>query len=259
MFYITGDMHGDFRRLSRKSLLRKEHDLTEGDYVIVCGDFCLLWEKDRTLDYNLKFLSQLPFTVLWVQGNHENYNMIEEYPLSKWNGGNVRHIIQDKVILLERGQVFNIEGTRFFTFGGASSHDVEGGIFDQQDPAYDVKRKRAVRRRLPYRVLNKSWWSQELPTEEEMEEGLKNLEQVGYSVDYVITHCASTSIQSKVEKEKKKRYRGFYPYKKDILTEYFEMLEKKMSYKCWFFGHYHENFKVDKKHFLLYEDVEKII
>ncbi len=50
--------------------------------------------------------------------------MIAEYPLEEWHGGLVRHIVRDKVILLERGQIFNIEGHTFFTFGGAASHDI---------------------------------------------------------------------------------------------------------------------------------------
>ena len=39
--------------------------------------------------------------------------MIDEYPVEKWHGGKVRHIVRDKVILLERGQVFDIEGKRY--------------------------------------------------------------------------------------------------------------------------------------------------
>lgn len=50
--------------------------------------------------------------------------MIKEYQLEEWNGGKVRHIVRDKIILLERGQVFNIDDKTFFTFGGASSHDI---------------------------------------------------------------------------------------------------------------------------------------
>lgn len=96
----------------------------KGDYVIVCGDLGLLWAKDREFEYHLKWLSGLPFTLLWVQGNHENYNMIAEYPTEQWNGGMARHIVRDKVILLERGQIFYMEGKSFFTFGGASSHDI---------------------------------------------------------------------------------------------------------------------------------------
>lgn len=57
------------------------------------------------LEYSLQWLSRLPFNILWVQGNHENYNMIAEFPIEEWNGGKVRHIVRDKIILLERGQI----------------------------------------------------------------------------------------------------------------------------------------------------------
>ena len=40
---------------------------------------------------------------------------------------------RDKVILLERGQVFEIDGKTFFTFGGAASHDIQGRILDRED------------------------------------------------------------------------------------------------------------------------------
>ena len=66
----------------------------------------------------VKILRRSPYTILWVQGNHENYDLIGEYPLEEWHGGKVRHIIRDKVILLERGQVFEIEGKSFFAFEG---------------------------------------------------------------------------------------------------------------------------------------------
>lgn len=71
MIYVTGDCHNDFGRFTRKRRIKFE----DADYVI-CGDFGLLWNKSRTFDYNLKWLSNLPFIILWVQGNHENYDMI---------------------------------------------------------------------------------------------------------------------------------------------------------------------------------------
>ena len=89
-------------------------DLTENDTVIVCGDLGLLWTKGESFEQDCEFFAKQSFTLLWVQGNHENYNMIDEYPVEKWHGGKVRHIVRDKVILLERGQVFDIEGKRYF-------------------------------------------------------------------------------------------------------------------------------------------------
>ena len=125
MIYITGDCHGRFGRFMSGGFSCCP-DLTENDTVIVCGDFGLLWAKGESFEQDCEFFAKQPFTLLWVQGNHENYNMIDEYPVEKWHGGKVRHIVRDKVILLERGQVFDIEGKRYFTFGGAQSHDISG-------------------------------------------------------------------------------------------------------------------------------------
>ena len=104
--------------------------------------------------------------------------MIAEFPIEEWHGGKVRHIVRDKVILLERGQVFDINGKTFFTFWGASSHDVQGGILNRNDCDFDYERRKAIDRGLPSRIVHESWWHQELPNEEEMEEGRRNLEFV---------------------------------------------------------------------------------
>ena len=39
-----------------------------------------------------------------------------------------------------------------------------------------------------------SWWAQELPSDEEYAEAQRNLDAVSWQVDYIITHCAPTSI-----------------------------------------------------------------
>lgn len=249
MIYITGDTHGDFTRFSGKRMIRHGMELTDKDYVIVCGDFGLCWAKDRTFDYNCRIFSEKKYRVLWIQGNHENYDMIAEYPIELWNGGKVRHIVRDKVILLERGQVFDIEGKIFFTFGGASSHDIQGGILDRDAIDFDVRRKNIIKQNLSYRIVHESWWKEELPNEEEMMEGRKNLEQHGYKVDYVLTHCCSSGVQEQLDKG------PGHLLKPDILTDYLQEIEDKLQYKHWFFGHYHMDSDVDEKHSLLYHAI----
>lgn len=174
--------------------------------------------------------------------------------MEQWNGGKVRHILRDKIILLERGQIFRIEGKRFFTFGGASSHDIQGGILDRNSPTYAKDRKKANQKGLSYRVRNVSWWEQELPSEAEMQEGRENLSRAGYAVDYVITHCLSGRMQEALD-----RYFGIpvgnRTYEPDILTDYFEQLEQKLQYRVWFCGHYHINLELDEKHVILYKDI----
>ena len=112
MVYITGDTHGEFDRFSNRELRNRGIELSKNDYVIVCGDFGLCWARDKTFEYNCRFFEGRKFTMLWIQGNHSNFDMIKEFPLEEWHGGKVRHIVRDKVILLERGQVFDIEGEK---------------------------------------------------------------------------------------------------------------------------------------------------
>lgn len=249
MIYITGDCHGSFKKFTKKERMKLPFQLTENDYVVICGDVALLWDKrDKTLDYNLDWLSRLPFTILFVDGNHEGFTLLNEYPVEIWNGGKV-HKISENIYHLMRGQVFEIQGNTFFTFGGASSHDIQGGVLDKSDPAYDILRREATIKELSYRILGESFWYEELPTEDEMQEGRDNLKKVGWQVDYVISHCTSTSIQDKINS-----LRGT-SYEKDILTEYFEELGQKLQYKQWYCGHYHFNSSIDEKHTVLYEEI----
>ena len=86
MIYITGDTHGEFGRFSNKRMRKQGLELGENDFVIVCGDLGLCWAKDKTFTYNCKNFAEKKYTTLWIQGNHENYDMIEEYPIEGWQG-----------------------------------------------------------------------------------------------------------------------------------------------------------------------------
>lgn len=90
MIYLTGDTHGSFKRFSNRKMKAKGLSLTEEDYLVVCGDFGLCWAKDDTFLYELDFFRGKPYTILWIQGNHENYDMIKEYEIEEWKGGKVR-------------------------------------------------------------------------------------------------------------------------------------------------------------------------
>ena len=248
MIYITGDTHADFRRFTKRSL---KDSIGEDDIVIICGDFGLLWSRDNEFQYWCDFFATRKYQTLWIAGNHDNYDMIQEYLVETWNGGKIRRIAGDKCIYLERGQVFNIKGKKFFTFGGAASHDIQGGVLDRSDPDFATKVKRLDREMICYRILKETWWPQELPTEDEMQEGLDNLAASDNKVDYIITHCASSSMQKRIAC-------GGPGYDPDRLTDYFEKLEDIVEYKKWIFGHYHEDAKIGDKHHLLYEDIISI-
>lgn len=244
--YITGDCHGDYRRFNTESF-PEQKEMTKEDYMIVCGDFGF-WSESSEQIWWRKWLEKKPFSTLWVDGNHENYDLLKKYPVEEWHGGKIQRITPS-IIHLMRGQVFEIDGCRIFTFGGAQSHDIDGGILDPDDLEFHEKKKVLDQSCLPYRINHISWWREELPSKEEYEEGLRNVKVCGNGVDYIITHCASSTIQAIL---------GGGMYKPDRLTDYFMEVEGKLQFKKWFFGHYHDNRNVDEKHILLYEQMIQI-
>lgn len=226
MIFVTGDLHGhlDIHKLNTKRFpIQKK--LTKDDYVIVCGDFGLVWggeyaKEDRHWQ---KWLNEKTFTTLFVDGNHENHDLLQQYPVTEWHGGKM-HQIQPSVLHLMRGQVFEINGRTFFTMGGAASHDKK------------------------YRTEGRSWWPGELPSKEEYTEAERNLAEAGWKVDYILTHCAPTSVQS---------YFGAGSYAPDPLTNFLESLYERVQWQMWYLGHYH----VDKpfgKYRILYDDIIEI-
>ncbi len=101
-----------------------------------------------------------------MTGNHENFNVLQKYPLEKWRGGSIRRI-RSSVILLERGQIFTLCGKRFFTMGGTNSHDIQDGILELDDSLLKKKCRELNVRGAMYQINHLSWWKEELPNEEE--------------------------------------------------------------------------------------------
>lgn len=79
-------------------------------------------------------------------------------------------------------------------------------------------------------------------------EALKTLEQTDWKADYVITHCAPTSIAWTMNRH----------YQPDVLTDFLELVNKKLDFHCWLCGHYHDNRKLTDRHILLYEQIVQI-
>lgn len=222
MIYVTGDTHGEYNNFVRRMY---SAGIQAGDTVIICGDFGFVWNKEHHR-YLLRLLESLPFTVLFVDGNHENFDLLYTYPVEQWNGGNV-HKISDNIYHLMRGQVFEIDGRTFFTMGGAYSID-------------KFMRREGI-----------SWWSTELPTNEEYRTAGENLEKCGYSVDYVITHTIPESAIYRMQKVPADNDRE--------LTGYFEWLYSgKLKFKKWFAGHWHKNILINENLQILLDEVRTI-
>jgi DNA repair exonuclease SbcCD nuclease subunit len=224
MIYVTGDTHIpiDISKLNTKKF-PEQKELTEDDFVIICGDFGGVWDNSSEEHYWIKWLEEKNFTTLFIDGNHENFDMLNNLEIVDFYGGKA-HKVSDKIYHLMRGQVYNIDGKSIFTFGGASSHDKE-------------RRTEGI-----------SWWKEELPTDAELELAKQNLDKVNWQVDYVITHCTSTAWQ---------RYFNVN-LKSDVLTDFLDEIKENLTYKKWFWGHYHMDIAFDEKHTMIFDKVIKL-
>ncbi len=247
MIWITGDCHGGFQRFSSK-YFPQQRGLTREDCVMVAGDFGGVWDGSAQENYWLDWLEDKPFTTLFVDGNHENFDMLGALPQKEWHGGKV-HEVRPHILHLMRGQVFEIGGLTWFTMGGAQSHDIEDGILDPAAPDFDARRKLlGLQGRKRYRILGQSWWPAELPSDEEYAEAIANLEKAEWCVDCVLTHCAPTSIVKTMDRHNEP----------DKLTDFLEMVSRKCQFAYWFFGHYHRNQIIKEKYILQWEQISQL-
>lgn len=217
MIYITGDTHGDydFPRLERYF---KKRPVSRDDYLIILGDAAIVWSEE----YNfIPRYHNLGLTILFIDGNHENFELLNQYPVVTYKGAKC-HKLYDDIYHIIRGEIININELSFFCMGGATS--IDKGM----------------------RINRISWWEEENITYKDIDNGLKNLEKVNYHVDYVLTHCAPSSIVKKM----------FY-YSSDSDTDILEEFKTKINCKYWYFGHYHEN-KTKGKYRCFYGDILEI-
>ncbi len=257
MIFITGDCHAEFRRFSKENF-SEQSEMTQNDVVIICGDFGGVFypldesryrKELKNEDYWLDWLESKPYTTVFVAGNHENYDRLQALPVQEWNGGKVRPI-RPHVLQLMNGEVYTIDKKKIFAFGGARSHDISDGILDGSDGNWREKARWLNKSgKYLFRVRGVTWWDAEMPSEEDMRHGCEVLDENGWNVDFVVTHCCASSTQAILSAG---------TYKPDQLTDYLEQIHSKLNFRYWFFGHYHDNKNVTSNELLLYEQIIQI-
>lgn len=210
--FISSDTHGTKDVGKLVNYFNTRHDVTKGDYLILCGDVAVCGFRSDEERATIETLRSLPVTVLFCDGNHENFDKLNAYPEEEWNGG-VVHWIYDDLIHLMRGQVYEIDNQTFYVFGGAYSLD------------------------RGQRVEELTWFEEEIPTAEELKEGWNNLEKVDYTVDYVITHTAPFEVLSAV---------GYGGTDDEEFTRELQRMADTIDFEHWYFGHLHEDITEDE-------------
>ena len=233
MIFTTGDIHGpmDIKKLNSERWPEGKN-LTKSDYLIILGDFGLIFMPSFTAEekYWFDWLNDKPWTTLFLAGNHENFDRLLSYPKENYMGG-LASRVSDSIWYLRNGEIYTVDGKTFFCFGGGVSIDKA------------------------YRIEKLTWWEQEIPTQEEFENGINNLEKYDFVVDYVISHSCPSHVFNKLP---------LYPKYKDndIVCQMLEEFDNITKFKHWYFGHYHINelnMKIDGDNYsTLYDKIIEI-
>jgi predicted phosphodiesterase len=154
---FAGDWHANANWAVSAIEYARDH---EADIILHLGDY--------GYDFRSKFRNDVEQALvnadmaLWfIDGNHENFNWLYQQPTID----DGRRRISDHVWHLPRGYQWNWGGVQFMSVGGA----------------YSVDRK--------WRVLHKSWWLEEVLTDEQIEAAC-----AGEKTDILISHDCPSGV-----------------------------------------------------------------
>lgn len=229
MIYITGDTH-QLNNIEKIKNFILKNKVSKEDYLIIVGDVCCP-EFCQDIPYGkvYNFWIDIPMQILFIDGNHENFQSLNKLPIEEWNGGNI-HRLAPNIIHLMRGQVFTIEEKKFFTMGGAISPDrmkrfLGIDYFEEEDCSYN-----------------------------ETKIALDNLEKHNNQVDYILTH----TIGDDFFRKNMLTYFHFYIEYSGAINRFLDYIDDVVDYKHWYFGHFHKDIVLDNKHTLIFNFIKKI-
>lgn len=229
--YVTGDYHGGkSREKVSPDRWPEGQSLTADDVLVVCGDMGIVWDDGEADARERSWLSAMPWTTAYVDGNHDNHRLICGMPVTERWGGPVHETPgAPGVYHLSRGCVYEIAGISVFAMGGAQSSD------------------RAMR------IEGIDWWPEELPGAGEIDAARRALDAVGWKVDMVVTHTCSSAARKLMVSQGS--VRPWDHPERDRLTDFLDELEAWLDYRVWYFGHFHVDAEVGGGRRAIYQDV----
>ena len=230
MIYITGDIHGNKRRLYEIKYFCEQNHTTLNDYLIVLGDVGINYYKDIRDSILKNIIAELPITFVCIRGNHElRLTDVSTYKEKEMFGDIVYQENEyPNIIFLKDGGEYEINGMEFLAIGGAYSVDKD------------------------YRLLNGwNWFSNEQLSLDERNEISKKVN--GKKYNYVLTHTCPFEWQPT---------ELFLPsIDQNKVDNSMEIslgeLERTITYDKWYFGHFHGN-KNMGKYEMLFEKIKPI-
>ena len=250
MLYFTGDIHGNaidrFFGCSFK----------EEDIIFVLGDCGIPWGNSYFEDdiAQLDFLSKYKCTFIFIAGNHDNYDLIEEMPFVKKFNGLMRQMQYNNktyynIFYIDIPEIFTIEGKSFLIIPGAESHDIYNGILENDEFLKEniIKKIYDEGQRHGFRINHLSWWKQEKIKKEKVKEIINT---INYPIDFILSHDYPSIINNFYARP------GSF---RQLSTEsqiLLDQVRKNINYKIWLHGHIHKYLNWSKYNIIsLYHDI----
>lgn len=214
MLYLISDIHADKSFLGLNEYLQKA---TDKDWLIILGDIGLGFENTQGNKEFDEFFTSIDKNIAIIDGNHENYDLLYSYPVVDFFGGKA-YKITNKIFMLERGGIYEIENQKIFAMGGCKSSE-------------------------KWKKLG-LWSPKEEPSETEVNYAKENLKKHNNKVDFVLTH--------------KYEYDETLPVISQNLLELCRHIDESVEYKLWYSGHEHVIEEIDGKHFRIYNEIVEL-
>ena len=211
MVYLISDVHG---KMDFKGLIEYVHTAEKDDLLIILGDVGLNFgSKEENRVFTEYFLS-IQKNIAIVDGNHENFAYLKSFPEEDWHGGRI-HRLTENIVHLQRGNAFEIEGNRFFVFGGCKSSQV-------------------------WHTLG-LYYPGEEPESAELALAYETIRKHNFSFDYILTHKYEQTPPDAT----------FCPELGALET----YIDENVSFRHWYCGHSHRHRELDGKHTIIYDEL----
>lgn len=231
--FITGDQHGTIDNILYLDSIKH---LSENDLVISLGDFGTpYWSAKKKTKNDLatfELFNHFHTNYAIIQGNHsKRFERVKWFRQARFCGGNSFYTpLYPNFHFLQNGEVYNFNNMNFLVIGGGYSVD-------------------------KYIRLERGWtWEPEEKLNDEEKSKIRNLISANKNYDFILSHVAPLELQptwlflnyvnqSQVETDEE---------------EFLSEIRQKINYKGWFFGHYHGDFIIGNREYLLFNEFIEI-
>lgn len=231
--FITGDQHGCIDNIL---YLDSKEYISENDLIISLGDFGVpYWSASKKTKNDLEtfeLFDKIHTNYAIIQGNHsKRFERVKWFRQEEFCGGNSFYCPKyPNFHFLQNGEVYNFNDTTFLVIGGG----------------YSIDKYIRLERGLT--------WEPEEKLNDEEKSKIRNLISENMNYDFILSHVAPLELQptwlflnfvdqSTVETDEE---------------EFLSEVRKNINYKGWFFGHYHGDYKIGEREYLLFNEYIEI-